>query len=301
MYIQQIEHLLLEHCYHLGILKKTAPLKKKDAILDSLVAAIFRTGVQKEDLNVFLNEVNNNIVLNINLFTDGGNLYDYIPEKWHAFIKALWRQRSVGLGTPNAASGEGELMFVFISPQISKATRGDLLINGENIELKGEGVRVQGLISGKHFRQKTLSVLQTYKLTPNKSIKTNLDSFEIEKKPHAQYWLNVLGNLNINTQKNIINDYLKCIDDFDHIDSVENIFCPNINLTILYKEIVKIIYTQMVSYRKFDKFIILGDGTNIKIVKSTEEFKRKIDEDIIKLGSDYFRINQDMNIGWYIY
>lgn len=301
MYIQQIEHLLLDHCYHLGILKKSSPLKKKDAILDSLVAAIFRSGVQMEDLNVFLNEVNNNIVLNISLFTDGGNLYNYIPEKWHSFIKALWRQRSVGLGTPNAASGEGELMFVFISPQISKATRGDLLINGENIELKGEGVRVQGLISGKQFRQKTLRVLETYKLQPNKSIKTNLDSFEIEKKQHSQYWLNVLSNLNIDTQRSIINDYLKCIDDNNHVDSVENVFCPNINLTILYKEIVKIIYTQMDSYRKFDKFIILGDGTNIKIVNSIDDFKRKIDENIIKLGSDYFRINQDMNIGWYIY
>lgn len=57
----------------------------------------------------------------------------------------------------------------------------------------------------------------------------------------------------------------------------------------------------MVSDRSFDKFIILGDGHNAKILgNDLIKFNEYIDNDIIQVKSDYFRINQDANIGWYI-
>jgi hypothetical protein len=58
----------------------------------------------------------------------------------------------------------------------------------------------------------------------------------------------------------------------------------------------------MLNDRSFDKFIILGDGTNAKILgNDLNKFNKDIDNGIIEIKSDYFRINQDANIGWYIF
>lgn len=44
-------------------------------------------------------------------------------------------------------------MFLFLSKKIKKPTRGDLEVNGEIIELKGERhVRVMSEVRGKDFR-----------------------------------------------------------------------------------------------------------------------------------------------------
>jgi hypothetical protein len=39
---------------------------------------------------------------------------------------------------------------------------------------------------------------------------------------------------------------------------------------------------------------IFGDGTDVKIIGSMEDL------DKMKITNDYFRINQSLNIGWYI-
>jgi len=119
-----------------------------------LITAIIRSNTSIEELESCIIDVNNNNVINLDVFVNGGNIEKYINPKWLNLSKALWRQRS----TPNAASGEGELMFIFLSPKIKKPTRGDLSINGQIVELKGEGVRVNGKVSGKKLRIETLKV-----------------------------------------------------------------------------------------------------------------------------------------------
>jgi hypothetical protein len=57
----------------------------------------------------------------------------------------------------------------------------------------------------------------------------------------------------------------------------------------------------MVDENSFDKFVILGDGSNTKIYgKDLDKFNEDVDNGIIKINSDYFRINQNAMIGWYI-
>jgi hypothetical protein len=114
MKLIDLETRLLEHCYDMSILKKDANQKKKESILDSIVAAIIRSETPFEDVISCINDVNEDKVIDINFFKNGGNINDYINPKWINFAKSLWRQRSVGLGTPNAASGECELMFIFL-------------------------------------------------------------------------------------------------------------------------------------------------------------------------------------------
>jgi hypothetical protein len=297
------KNILLDHCYNLGILRRSALDKKKDSILDSLIISIIRANLTIDDIKECIKDVNKNEVINIKFFKKGGNLFkDYVNPKWLNFAKELFRQRTVGLGTPNAASGEGELMFLFLSKNISKPTRGDLKIDDEIIELKGDVVRVMGEIRGKEFRKKTLSVCEEFNLTPNKANTTNLDAVEIEKFQHLNHWKKELAKLSLQKQKEFIAKWLSCLDDEKHEDSVSKIFNQGtFDHEIFIKEIVKILYSVTVESGNFDKFVILGNGENAKIIsKDVEDFNKKIDNGEIITQSDYFRINQQNNIGWYI-
>lgn len=296
----ELEDILLEHCYEMSILKRNATQKKKDSILDSLIAAIIRSDTPFEDVISCIDDVKEDKVLDLEFFEKGGNINNYINEKWLNFAMALWRQRSVGLGTPNAASGEGELMFIFLSPKIIKPTRGDLQIDNEIIEIKGESVRISGKISGKDFRNKTLLVCEKYGLVPNIANRTNLESVEIEKQQHEIHWMYELNKLSIDDRISFVSNYFKCIDgnDFDASFLFKN---GLLNFNELRNSIVKILYRSMVNDRSFDKFIVLGNGTNAKILSNDlMKFNDSIDNGIIEVKSDYFRINQDVNIGWYI-
>lgn len=296
----ELENILLEHCYEMSILRPDANQKKKDSILDSLIGAIIRSDTSFDDVVQCINDVKDDRVINLDFFKYGGNIDNYINEKWLKFAKALWRQRSVGLGTPNAASGEGELMFIFLSPKIIKPTRGDLSINGEIVELKGEDVRVSGRVSGRNFRTQTLTICNEYGLTPNIANRTNLEAVELEKPQHESHWLFQLNKLSTHDRISFVSRYFKCIDG-NNFDASFLFQDGILNFKELKKAIVKVLYRSMVSDRSFDKFIILGDGHNAKILgNDLIKFNEYIDNDIIQVKSDYFRINQDANIGWYI-
>lgn len=298
--LNSLETLLINHCYDMSILKKDANKKKVDSLMDSLMISFIRSGMSLDSVKELLLDIKNDNVFDIEFFKKGGNVWSYINPKWLKISKLIWRQRSVGLGTPNSASGEGELMFIFLSPRIKKPTKGDLLIDDKIIgEIKGENVRIDGNVTGKNFRLLTVEVCSKYNLTPNMSNRTSLVSVEIEKKSHEEHWIGELKRLDIVEQKNFIRDYLRCIDpNFNDIDWV---FKPDFSFIELRKTIVKILYKVMFLERKFNTFIILGDGTNAKIFSDNiEHFNENVDNENIKIDSDYFRINQNVNIGWYI-
>jgi hypothetical protein len=303
--VQELEEILLQHCYNMTILKENSNIKKKDSIIDSLIGAIVRFyGEVSADtlFNVksFINDVENDEVFNIEFFNMGGDIDDYITPKWLNFVKIFWRLRSVGLGTPNSASGEGELMFIFISPRIDKASRGDLLIDGENIEIKGEEVRVLGKVTGTEFLRRTTKLAIQYNLEPNIAQKVNIPAVELEKKIHQEHWQEELMKLSLDDRKSFIKGYLRALNDEMHM--VDHLFdYAYLNFDRLRKEIVKILYKYMVSDRSFDKMVILGDGSNSVVLSSDcDKFNEKIDSGEIPLMADYFRINQDAKVGWYI-
>jgi len=194
---------------------------------------------------------------------------------------------------------------LFLSKKIKKPTKGDLQIDKDIIELKGEGVRVLGEIRGKDFKDKTLKVCKEFELTPNKSKikKKEINAVEIEKSQHLEHWKKELSKLTLPRQKEFIEKWLNCLDNKKHEDSSKVIFKENFfNQKLFIKEIVKILYAVMVDKGNFDKFIILGNGENVKIYsKDLEDFNKKVDKGEVKITKlDYFRINQNYNIGWYI-
>jgi len=274
------------------------PKKKRLKIVESILITVLTCNISPDELIDFINDVEADNVIDITFFNKGGNIFNYMNPRWHHFLSELWTKTP--LGTPNSASGEGELMFVFSSKHISKPTKGDLLVNGKKYELKGSGVRVSGDVTGKNFRNSTVALCEKYNLTPNSANKTSLKAVELEKKSHQKHWNNELKKLPLEQRKQFVADYLKCIDNNEH--NVDNLFYDgHLNYNELIKMIVKILYRSMVSKGEFDEFMILGDGKDVKIFNTDIDlFNESVDSEYIKLESDYFRINQDFNIGWYI-
>jgi hypothetical protein len=304
--IDELELVLKQHCIDMGIINLNSPAKKVESILDSLVSAVIRSNTSLELLKQCIEDVNNDNVINVDFFSKGGNIYNYINPDYAEFAYTLFRQRSVGLGTPNAACGEGEMMFIFLSKLIQKPTKGDLLINNERIELKGEQVRVSGKISGIDFRYKTIQVCESYGLTHNRANIQSKEIFavELEKPQYLEYWTNELFKLNLNDQKCFVIEWLKCINKkFDDFKVITRIFeNDKFNHDLFLKEVVKILYVDMLEEGQFNILVLLGDGSDCKIVRgnSVRDFNRMIDTDVIQIESDYFRINQNFNVGMYI-
>jgi hypothetical protein len=63
---------------------------------------------------------------------------------------------------------------------------------------------------------------------------------------------------------------------------------------ILQKLILQKMFIKYKTKMNFDKIYIFGDGTNIKILGGPEDL------DKVKITTDYFRINQTLNVGYYI-
>ena len=93
-----------------------------------------------------------------------------------------------------------------------------------------------------------------------------------------------------------------CISKNFNSKNIENVFENNVfNQNLLIKEIVKLLFAETLKNGKFESYVLLGDGTNAKEIKGNQkDFDEKIDNGTIKIKKDYFRIDQNMNIGWYI-
>ena len=301
--LYELDNLLLDHCYNMTILKRDAPKKKKETILNEILAPIIRSNLELEDIKNCISDVMDDKVIDLTFFENGGNLFeDYVNEKWVTFAKNLFKQRSIGLGTPNEASGEGELMFLFLSPKTTKPTKGDIQIGDKKIELKGEQVRVFGDIRGKDFRKKTVEIAKSFGLEPNKGNITNLEAVELEKQQHLEHWKKELSKLNLEKQKKFVKEWLGCLDGKQHDDSTEKIFSSKVfEYPKFIKEIIKILYAATVEKNDFDKFVYLGDGTDsIVLSNNLEEFNERVDDGRVIFSANYFRINQSMPVGLYL-
>ena len=106
-------------------------------------------------------------------------------------------------------------------------------------------------------------------------------------------------SLTKNEQKDFIGDWLSCIDDKNHYASVQKIFLDDsFNLITLQKEVLKILFEANRNKNPFDLFVILGDGSNVKVIPNDSfKFSEMLDSGAIKVAKDYFRIAQDYPIG----
>ena len=301
---QQLREIIKSQCEKVHIWHENSEPKKINDILDNIIISIINSNLSYADVIDLINDINTNSVIDTAILFVGGNLWKKINARWRKLAKNMFGRRSIGIGTPNAASGEGELMFLFLAGnKVSKPSKGDLLLDNNKIELKGNFPRIQGLISGEDFRKKTVKCAKLHHVQINKSFsRKNIDAVELEKKQWNDFYIKQFQHMNINQSKSFCNDWLKCIDEKDHSQNVNKVFVNGkFNFELFKKEIVKILFEIHLQNNPFDYYIILGDGNNVRVISSSlEEFAKRIDNGSIELSDDYFRVCQRYPIGWYI-
>lgn len=313
--IKKVKDSIFKFSICMTILDKNAKLKKSNDVIDSIFVCLINSDLDYDDFIDFIDNVDNDNILDLSIFDYGGNIDDFIiNKKFSIFVKELFCKRPVGLRTPNCACGEGELMCLACSNKIIKANKNDLkllVINPETneneekiMELKGEEARVFAYKSGENFNIDVIKICNKYGLTPNISKKTNLKAVELEKSCHLKYWNAELLKLNIIDRKKFLIEWIDEIDKnfkFNNISALDNIIKNDIfNQSLFIKEIIKHIYNIMSESNKFNKLVLLRDGTNCKIILNVIEFNSMIDNDELIIGKDFFRINQNRPIGWYV-
>jgi hypothetical protein len=309
-------NIIETHLYDMGIIKKSDNKKKINQIVKSTLFVLIRHLRTIDNIRNFINEINNDEILDFEIFEEGGDISNYIKRDRIPVCLSLWKERPI-LKTPNSASGEGELMFLFISKYIKQPKKGDLLVDNKRIEIKGHGARVFGNISGKNFLRKTLKLLTEFNnkysvdMNPNIS-KSNIKAVELEK--NESHWRNELNKLSLEKRKEFVKRWLECMNcDYPNIENDLNRFVDEIfknddfDKNILREKIAIILFKNTKEKEKFEKYMILGSITEVSNKEAHTDIKI-IDDDIekdikdgkVKVLNDYFRINQDFKIGWYI-
>jgi hypothetical protein len=263
----------------------------------------------EHDLENDIQNIKHHITHNEFVFTEG-NVWDSIfayfngNHAYTEFCKDVSELTPSGLNTsPNACCGKFELLYRLLRPQAIQPQRGDILDNGVKIEIKGKtgddgGVRISSTeLTGKTYKTNNDCVFKDSGIKPN-NVKTgglkNTAVYEIEKSQYNEHYKKEFER-DIPLSKRFIQKYLEINGWISSDNDIEQIFANNKwHQDKLQQIILKKLFVEYKTKNGFDKMIIFGDGTNVKILNGEHDLNK------ITIVSDYFRINQSANVGWYI-
>jgi hypothetical protein len=233
-----------------------------------------------------------------------GNLWTYLLEyfggnrKYVEFFKDISELTPCGLNTsPNACCGKFELLYRLLRPNSTQPKKGDIMDNGEIHELKGCEVRISDTeLTGIEYKRKCTKIFEGHIV--GNTVKTGglkgANVYEIEKEQYKEHYQKEFGK-NITNSKKLLWTYFdengwRCSD-----AEIDSIFQSGIwNQEIMKKITLKKMFIKYKEKTEFDKMYIFGNGADVKIISSPEDL------DKIQITTDYFRINQPANVGWYI-
>jgi len=290
---------------------KNKSIKARNDIKERFISKIIKI-IPFDDLDEFIKDYKDNNIFDPICYTiNGSNLLKYVKkDKYIDFVKELFEVRSFGIGTPNAASGEGEFLAAMLSSLVvlSKTKDGgDLIFNNKKIEIKsgdlgGAGTRVYANCTGNAFLKGTMSLAKKYGYCPN-NCNNGRKAVEFYKQDNntKNHWTDQFKNnivkasefihecmiiANINIPKDIIEN--KCFD--------ANIF----NSENFLKEMIK--HMWKTGNRYWDYFTYINPITyDIRVIDNNHEtFFKYINNGTIVIGNNYFRVFQDFKLGWYI-
>lgn len=235
-----------------------------------------------------------------------GNLWECLHKyfdnnnnnKYVEFFKDISELTPRGINTsPNACCGKFELLYRLLRPDSQQPKKGDILDNGKIYELKGSEVRICDTeLTGNEYKKKCTKLFEG-RIIGN-TVKTGglkgSSVYEIEKKQYKEHYQKEFEK-DISFSKKLIGEYLDENGWGSTLDEIEYIFENGIwNQDRMKKIILKKMFIKYKQKAEFDKMYIFGDGTNVKIISGPEELNK------IQITDDYFRINQQNPVGWYI-
>jgi hypothetical protein len=211
-----------------------------------------------------------------------------------------------GLGTPNAACGEGELMLILASPKLKKPSKNDIQVeNGEVFNLKNDKPRVFAGTDGKTLNKIMMNIAEKIGLKPQthngkKSIQLVNENFIINdwnkqfKKIEKSKIIDFLSIFLINLfpEKRLDDKY------------VNNLVtdCLNGNELVWDKwnKLLTVFIFEHGNDRDENLLSIKLDGTVKVIPNRVEIFKELVLMGRIIFDSGYFRMFQNGKVGIYI-
>lgn len=270
---------------------------KKNSLCWDIIKCMYESDLGPDDFKEIIEKCKNN-----DITITEGNLWEklkgHFEEKHITFLKCISNMCPRGLSTsPNADVGKFELFYRLVRPESRQPSKGDISDNGVKIEIKGSQIRLFSDKSGKCY------IKETNQLFKNKGISGNVpkngglkgkEQFEIEKSQYQEYYSDQFCK-DIPKSKTILKEYFKIHDINYSGNDIEDMFKnKGWNQSILQKLWLKKMFNVTMKKNGADKMIIFGDGTNVKILDSIDKLNQ------FKIDTDYFRINQDTPVGYYI-
>lgn len=245
------------------------------------------------------------------MLRDNESITENTCPEFRAFVSYLYARRSTGLGTPTAATGEGELMLIACSPLVKiskKKDEGDLIIDGKKVELKGDGVRVFSSMPGTTYYKKNMEIGQRYGFIAN-PVNAGRTAFEPWKSGKnnkvANYWLEQFSVKGNEIASKFLEELMNATCSVFSKEAIENCFDTGVfSAPQLRREILKSFFKN--TPKNWDALTSIQDGIVRSVGPDSTSFDSLVDANIIVPGANkkdtegnYFRLFNRNDLGWY--
>jgi len=272
-------------------------IDKKNYLFWEIFRCIYNADIGLYDFNEIVKTCSEN-----NITIDEGNMWenleDYFKVKHIIFLKLISETCPRALSSsPNADCGKFELLYRLLRPESRQPNKGDIVDNGEKLELKGKQIRLFSDKTGKQYIKDTNKLFINQGIEGNKVKSGGLkgsEQYEIEKTQYREHYNKQFCKDIVNSHR-LIKQYLQIHKvPYTESDIKEMFEGDEWHQYVLQKLWLKKMYILTMEKNGADKMIIFGDGTNVKILDSIDKLEN------FEIYDDYFRINKDVNIGYYI-
>ena len=233
------------------------------------------------------------------------SIFDFVTPDYLAFCKVMFELRPIGMGTPNAAVGEGEFMSVFCSPAVKIAKmkgKGDILVNEKYVELKGSGIRIFGDVTGAELQRHAQSISKKYGVNPNTATKNRV-AFEPwyknqggKKVSHWKEQFKVMGvDKSCRYLTELCGAFMDCSpDEFQYCFDEKDVF----DVMAMERFILKKLFAAM--QKEWDAFTVI-DNAAVKCLHNDDDaFANMVESGDVEVTGNYFRSFQETKIGLYV-
>jgi len=289
------------------ISKKISKDKKAEkSILQAILGLITYLSIDDDLILNFIEDAENDNIFSSLDFINGGNWCDsLVDKKYLPFMKELFQCRPIGLGTPNAACGEGELMLILSSPQITRPRQNDIMIGKKKYNLKDTSPRIFSEITGKDLNKKLIKTCEENGFQPN--VYNSINTVQLVNKNYVEnHWNKQFENSTVENVKKLLSVFLISLFpekkiETKKIDEILNNVLKN-NLLVWdkwIKELIIFIYKNGVE--KNENLVLMEVNGNVKSLPSDQNifFEKVMNNQIIFVG-EFFRMNQKFKTGLYL-
>jgi hypothetical protein len=280
-------------------------------VVSTILGGLQFDNIDEELFSNFVRDVKNGTLYTSTVFLSGRdnhyNIFDYLSKSEYVpILKSLFLAKP-NIGTPRAATGEFEIALLTTIQNAIKPTKGDLytpefgLLNFKDLH-----PTIFCDVKGKDLNRKMLGVMYKFGIQPRVTKKVAYGNLLVYN--YAKHFNSEFSRVGITKEQliEILSTW------------VSNLFYDEkINETEIREIIVNSIVENQICWEKWvrnnmnfihkysknrmEKFVLMKkNGQIFHLTQDNYEFSRLVDQGIITFHKDYFRMNQNVECGFYI-